>query len=161
RRFIIGEVVLASYIVEGTGALCAYLAGKLTGRVHLKAVATGVELDNASVAVQVDSGDVFEGDHAIVAVPTAVLSHIQFRPALPPELRDMNTAVHYGQATKVVAVVTPSKRIPAKAFIGGDLIFAGWRTQRVLYGFAKSNAETLDASTLGEDLCRGFALSPQ
>ena len=159
--FMVGEVGRASHIVEGTSALCAYLGGTITGRVHLSAAATAVELDEAGVAVRVGNGDVIEGDHAIIAVPTTALPRIDFTPALPEPLRDANAGIRYGQATKVAVVVTPRRPLDATALIGGGVVVTGWRTRRVLYGFALPNAEGLDAGTLAEDLCRGFGANPQ
>jgi monoamine oxidase len=161
HRFMIGEVAFASHIAEGTGALCANLRRNLGGRVHLAAAATAVELDNAGVAVRIDNGDVIEGDHAVIAVPSTRLAHIDFTPEVPEQIRDVNATIHYGQATKVAAVVRPRKPFQAKAFVGGSCIVTGWRTRRVLYGFVRSDAQRLHADTLAEDLCRGFGVDPR
>lgn len=160
-RFTIAEVARANHIAEGTGALCAYLGGRLPGHVRLAAAASAVELDDGGVAVRLDNGDVIEADHAVVAVPTTALSQIEFTPNVPGQIRDANAAVRYGQATKVAVVVAPRKPFHAKAFIGGSIMVAGWRTRRVLYGFALSDAENCDATTLADDLCRGFGVEPQ
>lgn len=159
-RFMIGEVALASHIAEGTSALCAVLGGRLTGRVHLAAAATAVELDDDSVAIHVANGDVIEADHAVIAVPTTALSRIDFTPNLPGHIRDANDAIRYGRATKIAVVVPPRKPLQAKAFVGGSVTVAGWRTRRVLYGFALPNVEGRDAQALAEDLCRGFGVDP-
>ncbi len=159
--FMIGEVARASHIAEGTSALCDYLAGQVNGRVHLAAAARAVELGNDNVAVHVNNGDVIEADHAVMALPTTALSRIDFAPSLPGQIRDANTAIRYGQATKVAVVVPPRKPLHAKAVIGGSIMVAGWRTRCVLYGFALSDAERLHADTLAEDLCRGFGVDPQ
>ncbi len=159
-RFMIGEVARASHIAEGTSALCAYLGGQLTGRVHLAATARAVELGNDSVAVHVSNGDVIEADHAVMAVPTTALSRIDFAPNLPGQIRDANAAIRYGQATKVAVVVSARKPFHAKAFIGGSTMVVGWRTRRVLYGFTPPSAEKCDAGALAEDLCRGFGVDP-
>jgi monoamine oxidase len=158
--FMIGEVARAGHIAEGTSALCAHLRGRLTGRVHLAAAARAVELANDSVAVHVDNGEVIEADHAVMAVPTAALSRIDFVPTLPGRIRAANSAIRYGQATKVAVVVPPRKPFQAKAFIGGSTMSAGWRTRRVLYGFAPPGTEKCDATALTEDLCRGFGVEP-
>lgn len=160
-RFVIGEVARASHIAEGTSALCANLAGQLTGPVQLAAPATAVELDDHGVAVRLGNGDAIEADHAVIAVPTAGLSRIDFTPNLPGHIRDANCAIRYGQATKVAVAVAPRKPLHAKAFIGGSTMVAGWRTRRVLYGFASPNAENCDDNTLADDLCRGFGVEPQ
>lgn len=156
--FMIGEVARAGHIAEGTSALCAHLRGQLTGRAHLAAAARAVELGNDSVAVHVENGEVIEADHAVMAVPTAALSRIDFTPSLPGRIREANSAIRYGQATKVAVVVPPRKPIQAKAFIGGSTIVAGWRTRRVLYGFAPPSTAKCDATALAEDLCRGFGV---
>lgn len=156
--FVIGEVARAGHIAEGTGALCAHLADRLPRRVHLAAAARGVELGNDGVAVRVGNGDVIEADHAVMAVPTAALPRIEFTPDLPGHIGEANGAIRYGQATKVAVVVPPRKPFQARAFIGGSTIIAGWRTRRVLYGFAPSSTQKCDATTLAEDLCRGFGV---
>lgn len=159
-RFVIGEVGGASHIVEGTGALATHLACRLTTPVHLQATVNAVEQDNSTVAAHVDNGDVVEADHAIIAVPTPTLAGIKFTPSLPDTIDDANTGINYGRATKLVAVVPPRGPFQAQAFIGGNLITAGWRTRRVLYGFTTRIAAGLDVETLADDLCRGFGVSP-
>lgn len=159
--FMIGEIARASHIAEGTGALCAHLAGQLTRRVRLAAAVSAVEAHHDSVAVCVGNGDVIEADHVVMAVPTPALSRIDFIPGLPGHIRDANSAIRYGHATKVAVVVEPRKPLHANAFIGGSVIILGWRTRRVLYGFAPSTAEHCDADTLAEDFCHGFGVSPE
>lgn len=158
-RFVIAEAGRASHIVEGTGALATHLAGQLTTPVHLQATVTAAEQDNTAVAIHVDNGDVIEADHAIIAVPTPAQADIKFTPSLPGPINDAHTGINYGRATKLVVVAPPRKPFQAKAFIGGDLINAGWRTHRVLYGFTTRTDETVHVETLVEDLCRGFGVS--
>jgi monoamine oxidase len=160
-RFLIGEIGFASYVVEGSGALCTHLAGTLAAPVHLEAVTSAVESDSAVAALHIDNGEVIEADHVIIAIPAAVLPQIDFTPSLPAPIADANSDIHYGEAIKVAAVVPHRKLTQAKAFVGGQIVFAGWRTRQVLYGYAAANAGQLDSDTLAADLCRGFALDPQ
>lgn len=160
-RFALTGMGLNSHIVEGTGAACGYLASQLGGRIRLGAKVTNVEQDEHEVAVHVDGGDTIDGDHVVIAVPTPVLADIGFAPELPEELRKANAAVRYGQATKVAVVVGPRRPWQATAFVGGKIISAGWRTQRVLYGFIAAGLNDQDTTGAVDDLCHGFGINPQ
>ena len=160
-RFVIGGWGLNSHIVEGSGALCAHLAGKLAPPVRLATTVTAIGQDHSGVAVRTHSGEVIEGDRAVIAVPTPTLASIEFSPGLPVHIQSANAGVRYGQGAKIAVVVGPRSRLQAKAFLGGDLIHAGWRTRRVLYGFAGADSAKLDTRTLVEDLCCGFDVDPQ
>jgi monoamine oxidase len=159
-RLVIDGLGLASHVAEGAGAVSAYLAGQLVTPVQTGVLVTAVAQDDSCVSVQLVNGDVVEGDRAVIAVPTPVLSGIAFAPELPEPLRNANAGVRYGQSTKIAAVVEPRRRLQAKAFVGGDVVYAGWRTQRVLYGFVGPDASTLSTEVLTADLCHGFGVDP-
>jgi monoamine oxidase len=161
-RFAMTGMGLNSHILEGTGALCAYLAEELGNeRLRLCTAVTAIEQDDHDVAVHTDNGDIISGDHVVVAVPTPVLADISFTPESPEKIQSANAAVHYGQDTKIAAVVEPRRPWQVKAFVGGKGVRAGWRTRRVLYGFTGTNINDVDTVDVTEDLCRGFGVDPK
>jgi monoamine oxidase len=159
-RFALTGMGLHGHIVEGTGALCAHLADQIGPRLRLNATVTAVDQDARGVTVHTDDGDTVLGDQAIIAVPTPVLAEIRFSPELPESIRNANANVRYGQGTKVAAVVDTRRMLQAKAFIGGATVRAGWRSDRVLYGFASTILDVPSPTALSEDLCRAFGVSP-
>lgn len=159
-RFALTGMGLHGHIVEGTGALCAHLADQIGPRIRLNATVTAVDQDARGVTVHTEDGDTVHGDQAIIAVPTPVLSDIRFSPDLPESVRNANANVRYGQGTKVAAVVDARRMRQAKGFIGGTTVRAGWRTDRVLYGFANTSLDAASPTALTEDLCQAFGVSP-
>ena len=159
-RFALTGMGLHGHIAEGTSALCAHLANQLASRIRLSARVTVVRQDDRGVWLQTHDGDTVQADHAIITVPTPVLADIEFTPELPEPIRKANAAVRYGQGTKVAAVVNPRRKREAKGFIGGSIVRAGWRTDRVLYGFASTTLDEPTPAVLTEDLCHAFGVSP-
>jgi monoamine oxidase len=159
-RFALTGMGLHGHIVEGTGALCAHLANQIGARLRLNTTVTAVDQDARGVTLHTDDGDTVHGDQAIIAVPTPVLADIRFSPELPESVRNANADVRYGQGTKVAAVVDARRMQQAKGFIGGTTVRAGWRTDRVLYGFANTALHVPSPPALTEDLCQAFGVSP-
>lgn len=159
-RFAVTGMGLHGHIVEGTSMLCAHLAKRIGPRLRLCAAVTAVEQDDRGVALHTQNGDTVHGEYAIIAVPTPVLADITFTPELPESIRSVNAKVRYGQGTKFAAVVNPRRLLQPKGFIGGTMVRAGWRTDRVLYGFANATLDEPSPTALTDDLCRAFGVSP-
>ncbi|ETZ58822.1 flavin containing amine oxidoreductase family protein [Mycobacterium sp. MAC_080597_8934] len=159
-RFALTGMGLHGHITEGTGALCGYLADRIGPRLRLSTMVTAVDQDDRGVAVHTHDGDTVHGDYLILAIPTPVLGDIRFTPEVPEPIRSANANVRYGQGTKVAAVVSARRPQQAKGFIGGTIVRAGWRTDRVLYGFASTTRDEPSSAVLIEDLCRAFGVDP-
>lgn len=158
--FLLDGFGLTDYVVEGMGALCAWLADQLAS-VRLESAVVSVEQDANGVAVQTISGEVIEGDRVIVTVPATILDLISFSPQLPNAIRDANSAVQYGQATKIAAVVNRRGILRTTGFVGGSLVRQGWSAGDVLYGLTGPDGAASDLPALVEDLCDGFRVDPQ
>jgi monoamine oxidase len=148
------------YIVEGVGTLCAHLARRIPTEVQLQASVSAVEHDGRGAAARTVGGEVVEGDHVVLAIPTPILETIAFTPHLPQPISDANDAIRYGQATKVAAVLRRRGMLKVTGFLGGSAVRQGWRVGNVLYGFAGPDVTDVDLSRLTEDLCDGFGVNP-
>jgi len=80
----------------GNQGLAEKLAHALGANIHMETPVTHITTTNTSVSVRAASGEMFEGDDVIVAVPPSVWHRIKIEPALPHALRpQMGTAVKY------------------------------------------------------------------
>ncbi len=85
----------------GNSRLGASLAKELgEGIVRLGTPVDTIEYDDRGGKVTTTSGEVFEAEHVVLAVPPSVWEKIEFRPGLPVEL-----ALQMGPAIKYAAVV--------------------------------------------------------
>jgi monoamine oxidase len=90
-----------SYTIKGGNAeLAAALARGLAGRILLSTPARRIRWGDQGVTVGTDDGEL-EADAAVIAVPTAPLSEIQFDPSLPDPTAEAVAAVRYGQNAKL------------------------------------------------------------
>jgi monoamine oxidase len=98
-----------SYTVDGGNAeLARRLAGELSGRIHLASPVRRLGWRDGGVTVGTDAAE-FDADAAVIAVPTAPLSEIDFDPPLEGPTADALRSVRYGHNAKLfVALRAPS-----------------------------------------------------
>ncbi|MBU9765121.1 FAD-dependent oxidoreductase [Mycobacterium sp. TNTM28] len=119
--FLLDGFGLTDFIVEGAGALCAHLADRLPP-VLVDSAVVCVEHDADGVAVRTVRNEVFEGDQVVLAVPAPILDVIEFAPQLPAWIGNVNSALRFGQATKVAAVVHRRGMLRSTGFVGGSVV---------------------------------------
>ncbi|HVO55886.1 MAG TPA: NAD(P)/FAD-dependent oxidoreductase [Solirubrobacterales bacterium] len=84
----------------GNQRLATALAAELGDAVHLGAPARRVRWGEGEVTVATDSGEV-EAEAAVIAIPTAPLSEVEFEPPLRGATAEALRAVVYGQNSKL------------------------------------------------------------
>jgi monoamine oxidase len=98
-----------SYTIRGGNAeLARALASELGGAIHLSSPVRSLRWGDHGVTVGTDAGEL-DAHAAVIAVPTAPLSEISFKPRLHGPTAEALASVRYGQNAKLfVALRAPS-----------------------------------------------------
>lgn len=142
------------YIIEGSGAVAAWLAAGLTTDVVSNGAVVAIE-QSAGVLVHLANGDSMAAAQAVVAVPAPCLASIAFDPPLPSAQQALGE-IRIDPGTKVVARLDEPPR--QRVVIGGNILDAAWRHNGVLTGVSISECERDDV--LIADLARAFDTQP-
>jgi len=156
---LLGGFGMQSYIAEGTGALTAHLTAPLSEPVRLSTTVTHVHQTPSRVTIGCHDGHSLEVDYAVLALPATAVPAIDFDPPLPGPSLAAHTAVTFGKAAKVAAVVPRKRLLDATGFLGGPLLVGGWRSRNVVYGIAADGAADKPDDDLIADLLAGFGIA--
>jgi monoamine oxidase len=99
----IEDAAQESRIVGGTQQLAMGLARRLGDSVHLGAPVRRIEQDHAGVTLRTDAGEV-RARRAVIAVPPAISTKIEFGPELPTARRQLAQRMPMGCTIKCHAV---------------------------------------------------------
>ena len=91
-------------VVGGSAAIAEHMASTLGDRVRLDSPVRGVEHDGARVRVVTRSGQTFEADHVIVAVPPTLAGRLEYSPPLPSWRDQLTQRLPVGSVIKLFAV---------------------------------------------------------
>jgi monoamine oxidase len=90
-------------VVGGSALICERMAEELGDRVKVREAVSRIDWSEEGLGLEVSSG-VAEARTAVIAVPPALLAHIEFSPGLPPSHAALAAAWRGGDLIKVSAV---------------------------------------------------------
>jgi (S)-6-hydroxynicotine oxidase len=139
---------LTERFVGGAGSLLEAMIAGSRLEVRLGHRVTGVEQSSDGVTIRTDGGVRVDARAAVIAVPTNVVRHIEFAPALSAGKQKVTAANHLSRATKPSILV---RNFPARPFaLGtGDLqmichAYDLGDGSHILYGFGCEGIGDLD-----------------
>ncbi|MGH2866875.1 MAG: flavin monoamine oxidase family protein, partial [Solirubrobacteraceae bacterium] len=112
-------------------------------------------VQNDSVIVEVEGGETYESERAIIAVPVPYVERIALNPPLPEQFRELSN-LHIGPGTKVIALLPPGHGARHNTVIGGERLWGAWRRGDRVTGFAPPPAAELPDDELRADLAHAF-----
>ena len=144
---------------SGTQELSIRMAAELGGAVHLDSPARRVGQNGNHVIVEVEDGRHYVASGAIIAAPVPYVERIEFAPPLPDRQR-MLSRLHVGAGTKILALLPHGHEVRHNTVIGGERLWAGWRSGDRVTGFAAPPECDLPFEELCTDLAESFGVRP-
>lgn len=148
-----------SRVSEGAQEISRRIARELGDTVRVDAPARRIAQARDEVVVEVDGGEGYEAQRAIIAVPVPNVERIEFDPPLPERQRELS-AINIGAATKVIALLPRGHGVRHNTVIGGEALWSAWRHDDRVTGFAPPPSDLLPAEVLVADLARAFRVAP-
>lgn len=146
-------------LTDGAQELARALASELGNAVRTDSPVRRIVQD-AHVTVELERGETYESERAIIAIPVSCVPQIELHPPLPETMRALGN-LHIGPGTKVVARLPPGHGARHNTVIGGEPLWGAWRRGDRVTGFAPPPSDDVPDEALHADLARTFHVAPR
>lgn len=145
-------------VKQGNQTIARRMAADLADVLQLDAAVDRIWQGGRQVTIYFNN-EVLHCDLAVVTVPPALLTQIDFDPPLTSSA-DWQEAIRTGGGTTVIAALPAGYRDCHRMVVGGEPLWTAWRCGDQARGFAPSPTAHSSEAELREDLASAFHLDP-